>query len=342
MAHLVARMTGLVTAWALVVACSPGAVDPGAEGASANSDSRSRAWPGNSAVVVGERPCVWWDRPTPRDLSPTGIELLVAPGSDTRKRRSNLAVEGMAVDGTGAVWIHSPWRLFRIDPDTGDASTWDIGDDLAFGTVSSIRPSVSAGVWLLYEDRVALFDGLRFVRELIVPGAYRLDKPIRSFVEFGSEAWVASPAGVARYDSGLWSMVGDDRLRSAASLTIGPPGQVWASGRLGVVNGTPRGVVRFDGQTWQQVGGPVPMVPQEKSSPTWERTSSTSLATASIGPPAPSGRPSGGTTPAGEPSGPLRSPRTDTCGFSARGEWPGGRRPPGGRPSALRLPGGMT
>ena len=264
MAHLVARMTGLVTAWALVVACSPGAVDPGTDGASADSDSRSRAWPGNSAVVVGERPCVWWDRPTPRDLTPTGIELLVAPGADTRKRRSNLAVEGMAVDGTGAVWIHSPWRLFRIDPDTGDASTWDIGDDLAFGTVSSIRPSVSAGVWLLYEDRVALFDGRRFVRELIVPGAYRLDKPIRSFVEVGSEAWVASPAGVARHASGLWSMVGDDRLRSAASLTIGPPGQVWASGRLGVMNSTPRGVVRFDGQTWQQVGGPVPMVPQEE------------------------------------------------------------------------------
>ena len=112
----------------------------------------------------------------------------------------------MAVDGTGAVWIHSPWRLFRVDPDTGDAHTWDMGDNLAFATMSSIRPSVSAGVWLLSEDRVALFDGRRFARELVIaPGAYRLDEPIRSFVEVGSEAWVGSPAGVARCASGLWS-----------------------------------------------------------------------------------------------------------------------------------------
>lgn len=117
---------------------------------------------------------------------------------------------------------------------------------------------------MLYEDRVALFDGRRFVRELIVPGAYRRDEPIRSFVEVGSEAWLGSPAGVARYVSGLWSMVGEDRLRSAASLTIGPHGHVWASGRLGIRNGRPRGVVRFDGQTWQPIGGPVPMVPQEE------------------------------------------------------------------------------
>ena len=51
---------------------------------------------------------------------------------------------------------------------------------------------------------------------------------------------------------------------SAASLMIGPHGQVWASGRLAIRDGTSRAVVRFDGQTWQQMGGPVPLVPRQE------------------------------------------------------------------------------
>ena len=64
-----------------------------------------------------------WGPTGRRTLARPGIEILVAPGADTHTSASNLAVEGMVVDGTGAVWIHSPWRLFRVDPRTGQAST---------------------------------------------------------------------------------------------------------------------------------------------------------------------------------------------------------------------------
>ena len=268
MAHLLARIIGMLGAGALVVGCSSGVAAPDvpgpATGPGAGAGAGADAWPRNAALVVDEPPSVWWDMSTTRTLAPTGIEILVAPGADTHTSASNLAVEGMVVDGTGAVWIHSPWRLFRVDPRTGQASTWDIGDDLAFGTVASVRPSASAGVWLLYEDHVALFDGYRFVRELVVPHAYRGDDPIRDLIEVDSDVWVSSPAGVARYTSDGWSMVASDRLVSAASLALGPDGQVWASGRREIRNGTLRGVVRFDGQTWQPIGGPVPMRPQEE------------------------------------------------------------------------------
>ena len=45
------------------------------------------------------------------ELEPTGIELVNAPG-----------VESMAVDGTGAVWVRSPWQLTRVDPTTGSCA----------------------------------------------------------------------------------------------------------------------------------------------------------------------------------------------------------------------------
>ena len=126
-------------------------------------------------------------------------------------------VESMAVDGTGAVWVRSPWQLTRVDPATGSAQTWDVADDAVFANLLSVEPSAGAGVWLLEADRARLFDGSRFVRDLPVPAEYRggEGRRINGLVEVGSEVWVSSVAGMARSAGGSWTMVGDDTIDSA-------------------------------------------------------------------------------------------------------------------------------
>jgi hypothetical protein len=50
------------------------------------------------------------------------------------------------VDGAGMVWIDGPFELTRLDPRTGEATTWDAADDLTFATITAIAPSDGAGV----------------------------------------------------------------------------------------------------------------------------------------------------------------------------------------------------
>ena len=153
----------------------------------------------------------------------------------------------MVVDGTGAVWMHSPWQLTRVDPTTGTAQTWDVADDAVFANLLSIEPSDGAGVWLLEADRARLFDGRTFVRDLVVPAEYRggEGRRINGLVEVGSEVWVSSVAGVARSAGGPWTMVGDDTIDSAVMPTIDTEGQVWSIGQ----------VVLDDGELQQTVSG---------------------------------------------------------------------------------------
>jgi hypothetical protein len=165
----------------------------------------------------------------------------------------------MVVDGAGAVWLRSPWQLTRVDPGTGAARSWDVADDQAFATLRSIEPSQGGGVWLLESDRVRLFDGQRFVRDLTVPAEYRGGdgRRINSLVEVGSQVWVSSVAGVARSSGGPWAMVGDDTISGAAMLTVDAAGDVWCIGQDLLSDGElDQTVMRFDGNRWAALDGP--------------------------------------------------------------------------------------
>jgi hypothetical protein len=180
-------------------------------------------------------------------LLPTGIEVLARSG-----------VDGIVMDGSAAAWVDGPAYIARVDPDSGAAEVWDISDDAAFGTVDVMRPSVSGGVWLVSGDRLRLFDGARFVRDIRVPAQYRggARGDIADLVEVGSEVWVASPGGVARCDGQSWSMVGSRELTWVVQLEIDSTGSIWARGqfRTGQWVFSPV-VVRLSGAHWIRPGG---------------------------------------------------------------------------------------
>ena len=186
--------------------------------------------------------------PVVSELTPTGIELVNAPG-----------VESMVVDGTGAVWLHGPWQLTRVDPATGAARTWDVADDAVFATMRSMVPSGNGGVWLVEPERVRLFDGRSFVRDLPVPAAYRGGEArgINGLVEVGAEVWVSSVAGVARSAGGPWTLVGDDTITGAAMISRDTEGTMWSIGQVLLSDGElEQTVMRLDGDRWTAMDGP--------------------------------------------------------------------------------------
>jgi len=85
------------------------------------------------------------------------------------------------------------------------------------------------------EDRLTLFDGDRFVREVPVPAEYRGGeaRTINDMVEVGSEVWVSTPAGVARCARGAWSTVGQGQISMAGRLEVDSGGSVWSVAQLG-------------------------------------------------------------------------------------------------------------
>ena len=233
-----------LSALLLVCGCGPDAEQPSGQSANGQPGPRAsaRMWPGPSSVLDREPPPAWWPGSSARDLAPTGIEVMASS-----------EIDGMAVDGARAVWLHSPWRVIRVDPVTGSKQVWDAGDDAAFAGVRAVRGSRSAGVWLVSEDRLTLFDGDRFVREVPVPAEYRGGeaRTINDMVEVGSEVWVSTPAGVARCARGAWSTVGQGQISMAGRLEVDSGGSVWSVAQLGTEEFLSRAVVRFDGSQWR-------------------------------------------------------------------------------------------
>jgi hypothetical protein len=232
----------LLVTWVVTLARS-GDPSPSQAGPAAPSD-----WPSSSGVLPGGVRSPWASVPATSPLTATGIELVSAPG-----------VRSMVVDGSGGVWLRSPWQLTRVDPTTGAARTWDVADDAVFATLRSIVPSPAGGVWLVESDRVRLFDGRSFVRDLRVPARSRggEGRGITSLVEVGSEVWVSSVAGVARSAGGAWTMVGDDTIDGAAMLTLDTEGTLWSVGQVLLPDGElQQTVMRLDGQRWTAMDGP--------------------------------------------------------------------------------------
>ena len=227
----------LVVVWGTISAAPDGTRSPDAEHPAAGS-----AWPASSDRLAGQRASPWWERAAASELAPTGIELVNAYG-----------VDSIVVDGTGAVWVDGAWQLSRVDPATGSAQTWDVSDDVIFATLWKIRPSAGAGVWLITSDRLRLFDGRRFVRDLAVPAAYRGTNDV---VEVGTEVWVSGASGVARCtQGGAWSLVGEATITGAGVLTVDSEGYVWTVGQVEQEGESSHAVVRFDGARWSTPGG---------------------------------------------------------------------------------------
>lgn len=233
-----------LSALLLAGGCGPDPEQPSGQSTNGQPDARAsaRMWPGPLGVLDRATPDAWWSGSSARDLAPTGIEVM-----------TNSEVDGMAADGTGVVWLHSPWRLIRVDVVTGSNQVWDAGDDAAFAGVRAVRGSSSAGVWLVSEDRLTLFDGERFVRDLPVPAEFRggPTKRINDMVEVGPEIWVSTPVGVARYARGTWSMVGRGQISMAGQLEVDSEGFVWSEGQLATEDFLTHAVVRFDGSQWR-------------------------------------------------------------------------------------------
>jgi hypothetical protein len=217
-----AGLVGVVCGLCLVLGCTGGADDPVGQDRVYGPQPRASApvWPGMPGVTVGDQPPMWWPVSSARDLLPTGIEVVAS---------SSEGVGGIQVDGSGVVWVDVPWGLLRLDPGTWSATSWDAGDDTAFASREFVRASSGAGVWLVGQDRLRLFDGIRIVHDIQVPAGYLGEVRdgtgwVRDLVEVGSQLWVATATGVARCDGHSWSMVGEGQLDDVGSLQLTPWG----------------------------------------------------------------------------------------------------------------------
>ena len=236
----------------LVVACGAGpGVRHGSE-AVADPDRQSvvTPWPREPTVgIPADRAGTWWPVSSSTQLTPTGIEVVASS-----------AVDAMVVDGAGAAWLHSVGKVTRVDPSTGSARSWDLGDDAAFGTATELRASRQSGVWLVSGEHLRLFDGHRIVRDIPVPAQFRGGDGvgITDMVEVGSEVWVSSAAGVARCAGGAWAMVGAGQLTHVRTLAAEPAGHVWAVGLASRGLSVHTTVARFDGSRWSPPQPPAP------------------------------------------------------------------------------------
>lgn len=183
---------------------------------------------------------VWWPMARVTEMRPTGIEVVVRP-----------PVRAMVVDGAGDAWLHGQGWVARVDPRTGSADVWDPADDVVFADVLGIRATQRAGVWLVLRDRLLLFDGRVFVRDLPVAESVIGPDGVADMVEVGSEVWVAGHHGVLRCDGRGWAPVDGDHLVRVERLAVDGLGTVWADGRL---RAPPRGrgVVRLLRNRWDQ------------------------------------------------------------------------------------------
>ena len=187
----------------------------------------------------------WWSGAPSADLVPSGLTLVGGFGES-----------GIVVDGSGMAWVDGPAQVARIDPGSGEATVWDAGDDVVFGT-SWIAPASGPGVWLVTGDRVRLFDGTRFVVDLAVPEAARGGSTgvVAQVVDRDGSVWVSSTGGVARWRDGAWAAMAEAAPAGEGEPTSGIPsiavdseGALWAGG---VTTDAGTGLQRFDGTSWR-------------------------------------------------------------------------------------------
>ena len=178
----------------------------------------------------------------------------------------------MVTDGAGQVWLAGPWQLTRLDPASGETSTWDATDDARFAWSDVIlAPSAGPGVWILDGTRVRRFDGDQFTVDLTVPeeqlgpeniGSARY---VHDIVEVGSEVWLSladsrysylgGGGQVLRWADGQWTAMSQPGDGVGGYLAVDTQGGIWSGGW------SESGVRRWDGSTWTVPGAGDPNAP---------------------------------------------------------------------------------
>jgi hypothetical protein len=172
-------------------------------------------------------------------FSPTGA--LVADVGDTE-------LSGLVADVDGTVWARRAGGVMNIDPQTGRAREWTLADDAAFST-SFLAPARQGGVWLVGDEAIRRFDGVRFRAVIDTPGS------IWSLVE-GDDGtlWAETGEhGLVRWADGTWRSDAPGRpSRHAADIEVDADGRIWTVcidlDPGGYV--TLRGVSVWDGSAW--------------------------------------------------------------------------------------------
>lgn len=209
-----------------------------------------------------------------RELAPSGAVVVGYPpaAADTELQERTMPWGQIVADGAGQVWLTTSWGVTRVDPTSGESTTWDVADDAAFASISAVAPTSGAGVWLLYGDRVRLFDGQRFTVDLQVPeeiftsgGAPGTVGHVHDLAEAGSDVWLslhdvvfpgdAPGRSVARWSGGTWTVMAQTTDGTGGYLEADVDDVVWAGGWLaseGPSDGS--GLSRWDETGWSLPG----------------------------------------------------------------------------------------
>lgn len=244
---------------AVVGACGPqqGSQEPVPSGSLATSASGSSpsagisvAWPIPGVDSSELQPTGWLPVGVPRPEDYTSLAWLNGRNA-------------MVADGAGHVWIRSGWQVIRLDPASGETTSWDVADDALFATPGLTLASASgSGVWLVEGGRIRLFDGARFAVDLQLPqDMLDLSDPVGRMVgsvidiaERGSELWlsldftittptITGPYGgqVVKWSGGRWSEMSGLADGIGGDLAVDSRGRVWACGHV------------WDGNRWELV-----------------------------------------------------------------------------------------
>lgn len=223
--------------------------------------------PASATPPVSAAPSSSADRSTVEPVEGSGSGMVLAgPGTESPTQ--------MVADGAGAVWIRGAWNLTRLDPGTGEATTWDASDlDLLAASKLALASSQRSGVWLFLGARARLFDGHSFVLDLEVPErllaadrAPGATTNVADVAEVGTDVWLSlsdeaddSDAEepvlgglVVRWSKGEWTAMSRRGEGVAGLLATDTAGGVWAAGdvREGDADAAGPSVRRWDGATW--------------------------------------------------------------------------------------------
>jgi hypothetical protein len=192
------------------------------------------------------------------DFDPTGLTAVALEGSARQ----------LIVDGQESLWWRAGWGLGRFDPASSDEPTFFLAsDDLFFGSVTAISPSVEAGIWVAGRDStLRRLLGNRFVEAMETPEAFcqvaesptlglwaagcgwtedesdgtlhssELQEAARWLYRWDGDEWVADPEGRP--------------YGGAAELTVDLEGQVWVANREVGSFANTGGLSVFDGDRW--------------------------------------------------------------------------------------------
>ena len=223
-------------------------------------------------AAPGEARDPWPGAPTAQ-LQPTGMTLIGAPATGMSQPRA-------VVDGAGDLWRLDPWQLTRIDPGFGHDTSWNAEDDEAFATVSSIEPSMGAGVWVLGPTSAKLFAGQSFVADLVVPEEYYVQDGvtydpnwISDVAEQGDAVWVVvemtgpeTPEGtrpfvhrVLRWQAGRWEAMSG--IVDGFTGNLATDSGLW-SGASTASGAEQPGVALWDGTSWSSPASSDPDFPK--------------------------------------------------------------------------------